>query len=320
MNCTIAINQLTACIFASQYEDAKGANSLKSSSLSDAVIDHVVTCPTCQHELENLVDSLTERPEHIQRLLRQFRFHSNELNADDLERLAAYVDRQARGLDAALLDPHIHEQIQSRTALRQQYELLIETKEAEEEGAFGSPIVYPSFGQQRQQEAQNQREMTGVSFIWRHVNETLYELNDELSIRISHTRTVFDELSTSLNAHLMPVPALAMRDQTSKDTELHAPNQLLELPHPEANLVIRLNIEPVMDGQGDLILEICSLSPSAPLEQVKVTLRDEDENLLESTSTDQNGLATFGDLESGKYTVLVEHESHRWHLTVTLKE
>jgi len=75
---------------------------------------------------------------------------------------------------------------------------------------------------------------------------------------------------------------------------------------------------PVFDGKGTLVLEIGTIAPPQPSEQVKVALRDEDGVLLESMPTDEDGLAFFRKLDFGKYIIQVEHAGQTWEFAVTL--
>jgi hypothetical protein len=51
-----------------------------------------------------------------------------------------------------------------------------------------------------------------------------------------------------------------------------------------------------------------------------VTLRDEGGGLQEGTSTDEDGLALFRELDLGKYIIQVERAGQTWEFAVTLQE
>lgn len=149
--------------------------------------------------------------------------------------------------------------------------------------------------------------------------DELRRLVAEVPILIGETVASFGQLPPPLAPRLVPAGAYRKREPIpGAEKEEEEVVELLEIPHRDDNLVIRLRLGPVFDGKGTLVLEVGTLEPSQPIEQAKVTLRDEDGGLLEGTPTDEDGLAFFRELDLGKYIVQVEHAGQTWEFGVTL--
>ncbi len=156
--------------------------------------------------------------------------------------------------------------------------------------------------------------------LWQDLTQELHRLITEIPILIGKTAASFGQLPPLLAPQLAPVGVYRTRASISATGEGEALGELLELPHAEANLVLKIHRGPVFDGKGTLVLEVGAIRPPQPIAEARVTLRDEDGGLLEGTSTDADGLAFFRELDLGKYIIQVEHVGQTWEFAVTLQE
>lgn len=148
---------------------------------------------------------------------------------------------------------------------------------------------------------------------WQLEASALYRLASAVVIRLGAVAASFGRLPAWLTPQLVPAPALRTGELAAGHVEL------LELPHPDANLVLRLSLGPSPAGLATLVVAVTLANPPGPIQQVKVTLLDADGRLLESASTDEDGLVLYQALEAGAYQVDVHHAAAVWQIPVTVE-
>ena len=283
-------------------------------AVPDQVVAHIAGCRACIEELDALSSALTGEPSTLKvetdKLL-TLRQAQGTACQECLDALGMYVEDQVAGEDVAKHYPKVAHHLQSCAGCREQYNMLYELMQQEAAGAFGEPPSYMDFGEwfRRQRTAAD---------LWEQPIQNLHRLMTDILILIGKTAASFGRLPSPLAPQLVPVGVYRKRAPIPTTEEREAFVELLELPHAEANLVIKFSMGPVVEGKGTLVLEVGTIRPPQPIAEAKVTLRDEDGMLLESTPTDEDGLALFRELDVGKYIIQVEYAGQTWMLPVTL--
>lgn len=274
-------------------------------AVPEELVSHIAGCRRCIEELDAISSVLTGEASTL-------REEADKLLTcqECLDALGAYVEDEVAGEDVAARYPRVERHLQSCSSCREQYDLLHELVQQEAAGAFGEAPSYMTFEEwfQRQEQAP----------LWQELARELRRLMTEIPIRVAETTASFGQLPPPLTPQLVPAAAYRNKELLPTAEEGEELIEVLELPHREANLVIRVRMGPVFDGKGTLVLEVSTIEPSQPIEQAKVTLRDEDGGLLEGAPTDEDGLASFRELDIGKYTIQVEHAGQTWEFGVTL--
>ncbi|MEM7131545.1 MAG: carboxypeptidase-like regulatory domain-containing protein [Chloroflexota bacterium] len=332
MNCTVAIKQTITFLFTKQHRD---------DTLPSEVVDHIVTCSICLSQLENITDTVTELPASVRELLSRLQAENETiemrkidankvgtavtnrgttthqgLDFEELEQLSAYVDDQMAGQDLATRNPAMNQRLERDLDFREQYNSLAQTMKEDATdllgGSHGDSLADSSIGS-----STNSPEREPI---WQRFQEHAYSLTSEISIQVSQTAAIFDGLSTMLTSQLTPLSSGAMRNKRPDSVDNQPLNELLELPHPEANMSIHVSMGPIVKSRGALVIQTQTLSPSQPIEHAAISLYDEEDGLLERMSSNADGLVAFDSLELGKYTVQVNHADNQWRFVITLKE
>lgn len=226
------------------------------------------------------------------------------------EQLPAYVDDRAEGLDVAVLHRALHDHVLTCAGCRAEVDLLLALLTAEDAAPAPAYANFESwFAQQGAGEAEME-EARGLGQLWQQVDRGAHQLLDEIGVRLDEARAIFATLPGGLQAQT--VSGLAFRSQGD------ATVQLVELPHPDANIMVRMRTGQVINQAGTLILEISTIEPLRPVSGVRITLRDGDGALLEASASDAQGQAIFDELEPGTYRFRIEHGAQTWIFSVNL--
>lgn len=270
----------------------------------DALAARLARNPDALAELAALSSAWQESPSDL-----LARVETRLACAEAQEDLDSYVEAQLAGNDVTVLYPTVTKHIAQCSRCQEQVQMLSELLTQQAAGRFGRPPTYLTFREQL-------RQTTAPATLWQTVRENLYQLAAEFKIVFAQGQAAFAELPALLAPRLTTQTALGTMGAESMHTALDertgAGIELLELPHPQANLVVKVSTRPTVDQFGTLIIRLATLTPPHPLAEVKVSLRDQDDQLLESAPTDEDGLALFQALEMGQYTVQIDHHNQSW--------
>jgi hypothetical protein len=284
----------------------------------DEVKMHIAGCRACIEELNAISTALTGQPSTLKDTASQF------LTCEECQHaLPAYIEGRIAGENVAALYSGVEQHLQGCAACRERYETLYEVMQAEAAGAFDEPPHYMTFEeefrlQSPEQAAAAESAAEAIGAMWQQLAGDVHQLMADIPILIGKTIASFGSLPIPLAPRLVPVGVYRKKETPTAEKEEEFV-ELLELPHPEANLVIKLSMSSVSDGKGTLVLQVGTIASPRLIPQAKATLRDADDVLLESTPTDKDGLAVFRDLDTGKYNVLVEHAGQTWKFSVNLR-
>jgi len=160
--------------------------------------------------------------------------------------------------------------------------------------------------------------LSGEIQVWQQSTEGIRRLLAEIPIAVSQLAASFGQVHPALVPCRLTVAAGALRSGLPAAEGVEGVIEVMELPDAEANLVIKLSMGPVRNRKGTLVLGVDRIKPAEPIPQDRITLLDEDHKLLESQPTAEDGTAVFGDLETGKYVVQVQHSRRTWEFAVRL--
>ena len=250
------------------------------------------------HELGLISELFTGEPSMIDAAA------SSHLTCEECEAaLPAYVEAWLAGTAPATIDPALDRHLRAcpscATQARELYQLL--------QGTTATAPTHLTFAEARQQQAT----APSASRLWEQTTERVVRFAETVGIVLAGTQARFATLAAGLTPQL--VPATVLRGNTAQEMV-----ELLELPDPEGDLVIRLRMGPHQQDLGALALQFATWREAETLADVKVTLRDDDGSLLESTRSDRDGLALFDALEPGKYQLQIERAAQTWLIGVTI--
>lgn len=298
-----ALDNLLVQLFSSAESD----NELSQNLLAQNHATAIAQSRTLVQELGSLSTLFTEEPSMLEQKT------STLLTCEECRtELDGYVEAWLSGQDRQAGFPAVHDHLATCVDCWEQATMLFELLETEAAPNTVPAPTYLTFGQARQQ--------TGVSAapsLWQRVTEQvtegIYQLSVDIPIVIEETKAIFGQLGAGLTPQL--VPATSLRSSGSDGESM---TELLELPHTECDLLIKVRMGTVVQDMGALALQLTALSSSQPLIDIKVSLREDDGTLLESIRSDQDGLAFFDELDTGKYQLQIEYAEQTWLVGLTV--
>lgn len=306
--------RLLEILFAAQRDDAGEGTEQFASNVADRVLGAVDA---------QLIEAIANEREQIAQLNALSGALTGEssllkeeagemLTCDECrERLNAFVEDQVAGADVARAHPTMHAHLQGCVDCAADAALLAEVLQTHTEIDAPSYASFESWFQQKQAGAQESPPAGALEQLWRRTDEHVHQLLDEIAVAIRGGSAAFGELPGGLQPRT--VPGLAFRNRDDDTVEL------VELPHPEANTVVRVRTGPVIDDEVALIVEVGALDPPQPIAGARITLRDSHGNLLEGTASNEQGVAAFDRLEVDKYLFRIEHKGQTWIFSVNLQ-
>jgi len=153
--------------------------------------------------------------------------------------------------------------------------------------------------------------------LWVEVKETVHRLVTEIPIVIQQAVASFGPLPTALASCRVTVAPGAVREivETTHKHKIES----LQIPNESANLLFSLTPGPVgTDEKGvTLVLKVETLQSGEPLGQVRVSLYDSQERLLQSKTTTADGRVVFRGLV-GDYALRCKHAGQTWDFSVSI--
>jgi hypothetical protein len=150
---------------------------------------------------------------------------------------------------------------------------------------------------------------------WQLVSERFYRMTMEIPILVKETAATFGNLPALLAPQRTLAGALRSK-RTVPENEAEA-IELLTLPNPAADLLIKVSTGTVTNYKSTLIIQLETMTHQ-PIPQVRTSLRDRNGSLLEQRASDTDGLVIFGDLETTRYCIQVKHAGQIWEFSVAL--
>jgi hypothetical protein len=218
--------------------------------------------------------------------------------------LPAYVDARQAGVDVAAHYALVHHHLAGCDDCRSVLDEMLALE------AVPAP-AFRNFAAQLLHRPDRARAAQPQGAWWLPLEAHMYHLVTEIEVIIGKTQAAFRQLG--IGPTPTTLPALALRTEGEARSE-----QLIELPHPSANILLGLRLGPVVADQGTVIVEVMSNTPRSPIGGARITLRDEMGGLLERAITDERGVAVFAGLEAGKYRFAVEWQAEQWLFAVTI--
>lgn len=162
------------------------------------------------------------------------------------------------------------------------------------------------------------------SDLWQPVVQGMARLATAIPVLIGRAGATFGALAAPFSVQLAPVPIYRDKRPLAAGEQRDF-RELLELPHRDTNVTLRVSLGPVFEDRGSgrcyssVALAVNQIAPPRPIAQARVTLRDADGGLLEGASTGDDGLVLFRDLDVGGYLIHVEHAGRAWELQLVIQ-
>jgi len=279
-----------------ECHDAQRALAKPNNDGTDEAKRHVTTCPNCLSRFDQFAQAILSMDE-------------NEISCAECgARLPAYREVEERGEELSEQLVAVTDHLNRCPYCAEEYRALQETMAAWDAGAL------PELEHPQRFDLSFLEATPAERALWLpEAAGQVRKLFSEIVVTLGEKMASFGSLPPPLVPS--PVPARALR---AEGDEIQA--QVLELPDPEANLVIDLIVGPVSAGEAALRLEIGQISPQQPISRARVTLYDAEHQLLASTLPGIDGTVTFDDMEAGRYIIRVKHRNRIWEFPVSLTQ
>lgn len=294
MKCSDAISQISDYLL-------RGAEA--GEVAPQAALEHIAGCRACLATLDELGTLWTA----VQSPL--LAAAAGLLTCDECsEQLPAYVDAQRTGQPLSAHFAQVTRHLQGCPRCQEEYELLLSLVAESEDGLFGPLPALPTS-------------------LWQTMTEQVQALVAPLHIQVGKWRATLGEgLATLTSVQPMLQPSMSATasfrgagHRSVAELVRHI-DQWLELPDPEQDLLIRVGTRSSQESQTTIVLHLTSLKSAAPIEQVRVSLRDSNGSLLERIATDADGLVLFERLPVDKYQLSIEQANRQWQINIVVED
>jgi hypothetical protein len=223
------------------------------------------------------------------------------------EVLARYVELEIAGQEPHKQLPEVGAHLDECADCAARYTELLAALGAEVRGAVSS--ISPS------RPFDLQFLSTSGADLWVEVKETVHRLVTEIPIVIQQAVASFGPLPTALASYRVTVAPGTVREIVETTHKIES----LQIPNESANLLFSLTPGPVdADEKGvTLVLKVETLQSGEPLGQVRVSLHDSQERLLQSKTTTADGRVVFRSL-AGDYALRCKHAGQTWGFSVSI--
>lgn len=229
--------------------------------------------------------------------------------------ISAYVEAELDGRDAVSLYPRLAEHLETCPDCYEEYRDLRQILLLERQGKLAEP---PRPGQF---DFSFLEELAPQPSIWVTTEANVRRLATGITAQLSTALATLSSLPETLMPYRRLTPApVALRMKDIREPRPEDLTEVLELPDREHNIRIKLLMGPVQEGRGTVMVKIEALEHLRPLSRVRVTLRDQEKHLLESSPTATDGTVTFKSLNVGQYIIEVRRNETRWELDLNLEE
>lgn len=230
--------------------------------------------------------------------------------------LPYYVNLELMGKDAEAKYPQVKAHLDRCSACFSEYRDLFSMVSETYADGFLAASSYPAFDLSFLSQAV-ERPIVRWSQLWKDIASTtgrIHQLVDEINISLT---TPFTQLAKSLRPALLTIPISAQRQQDIAADKTQT-IQVLNLQYPSGNLMIRIGRGPVVAQRTALVIDVLQIEPSCPLTTARITLYNEQRQLMEQVGTDKAGTVRFEDVGAGRYLVQVRYSEDIWELPIIL--
>jgi len=228
--------------------------------------------------------------------------------------ISAYVEAELDDRDAGSLYPQLAEHLETCPDCYEEYRDLRQLLLLERQGKLVEP---PRPGQF---DFSFLEELAPQPSIWATTGTNVRRLVTGVTARLSTGLVSLSRLPETLTPYRRLAPApVALRMKDIREPRPEDLREVLELPDHQHNIRIKLLMGPVQEGRGTVMVKIEDLEHLRPLPRVRVTLRDQEKHLLESSPTATDGTVTFKSLNIGQYVIEVRRDGTRWELPMTFQ-
>lgn len=228
-------------------------------------------------------------------------------------RIAYAAEQSLQGVDLQAVEPEFVAHLADCEECRAEFDGLLAILRSEEAGELPTPPAPPASAWARvaraleQQPLVSQESSDAISHapaLWQTVQNGMRTLTERITLKIEAGRLVIDELPALLMPYyqLRPIPA-ALRTRSSDASDTQSGQLIFPL---EEGLQVQFVPGAITDGLGTLWAQVAEVADGTPRAQVRMTLLDEQANLLERVYTNVDGSVIFQELAAGNYLVHVE--------------
>lgn len=229
--------------------------------------------------------------------------------------IPAYVEAKLDGRSVETLYPKLARHLETCPDCYEEYEDLLHILNLERQGKLEEPPRPGRF------DFSFLKELSPQPSMWVTTEANARRLVAEIKAQFSATLVTLSSLPEALMPYrrLVPAPAV-LRARGLREPSPEDLTEVLELPILEGNIRIKLLMGPVQENQGTVMVRVEELESLRPLSRVRVTLRDQEKHLLESSPTSPEGDVTFKTLNVGQYVIEVRHNGLQWELPLSFGE
>lgn len=152
--------------------------------------------------------------------------------------------------------------------------------------------------------------------IW--ISDTSFAFGDLTAAFGASVAVALRQLALERGAARQPAQRGQQKEQRGEPQPVEPTLDLLRLPYPERDLLIKVSIGAVTKAQSTLVVQVEPLTQGRPLPPTRVILADQQGEPLEMRPLDADGLITFSQLPLSTYTLQIIHEGQAIELAVAL--
>jgi len=147
--------------------------------------------------------------------------------------------------------------------------------------------------------------------IWQ-LQDGIQRLFENIRISISATAALIADMGTPLQPEVFPA--------TMRGGEDDAQYSVLILPDASAQIRFQLDSIPSSEGMAQIIMRIFETERDQPIQNVRVTLRRSNNELVAGSLTDADGAVEFSMLTADGYNIQAQYDGKTWELPITISQ
>lgn len=159
---------------------------------------------------------------------------------------------------------------------------------------------------------------TNPVHIWWHqveaVGEQVSRFINTLQVHIRSEMATFTGLPATFNTTR---PATAVTRSQHKDDDRPDPVKIVSLTAPSEIFSLRLIIGPTSEGKTTLSIQVMDNLLQQPLPRVRVSILNDQKQLIEGDMTREDGIVTFHTIEPDTYFVSIGYRDEKLELPIT---
>jgi hypothetical protein len=266
-----------------------------------AILEHINHCKRCTEELNATVNLLTGEPFKLQKKLNQSSECSEygELFPECAELSEESLKREY---------PHVWNHLRGCTSCQEDFVNLQQMIREAAVGGFGPEPDIVTFG--------DLLEVRHREPLWKQIKEGMRCLTVELKIMIEKNKATFYELPLLLRPCII-APVVVRDDRGIEQKKI----QQLSIPDLDRGFEITLTSTGSAHQEGILYVRLLNTKNARPVpgaEAKLFTLLSDSLFELDSSITQQDGMAAFPNLKPDHYVIQIQHGNHVWQIRANL--